>query len=320
MANQQTKKKNMKEVPIGRTKNPILTAIVIIAGLFILSLMFASILGLALIISGEGVDDTGNVAVIKISGTITSGGANNFGLETSATKIIAQIQDANEDPLVEALLIEINSPGGQPVASAEIMQAVKDSIKPSVAWIRESGASGAYWIASGADHVIAHPLSTTASIGVYGSYLEFSGFLEDKNITYQRLVSGERKDTGSMLRSLSYTEEQIMQAKLDLMHDYFIASVAENRNLSEDYVREYADGFFMLGQEAYEAKLIDELGSKEEVEAYLESINVSTIDYKYYHEKESFADLMFGMSKEHGFALGQGIVNEVGNERLSIRT
>lgn len=314
------KNSRKQEISLQRSKNPLLTAIIIITGLFFLSIIFASTIGLALLFSGSGIDETGNVAVIKVKGTISTGNTESFGMDASSTQILSHIKKANEDPEIEAIIIEIDSPGGSPVASEEIMRAVKESEKPSVAWIRESGTSGAYWIASGANHIIAHPLSITASIGVYGSYLEFSSLLEEKNVTYQRLVSGERKDTGSRLRALSYSEEQVLQAKIDFMHEYFIASVAENRNLSEDYVREYADGMFMLGQEAYDAKLIDELGSQQEVQAYLKSINMSEIDYKYYYEKESFSELFFGMSSEHGFAIGKGLASELGTEELNIKT
>lgn len=315
------KKINEREIHIQRSKNPLLTTISIIAGLFILSLLFAGVLSIALLFNGSGIDDTGNIAIIQVKGAISTGNTGTFGAEASSTKILAQIKDANEDPLIEALVIEIDSPGGSPVASAEIARAIKESNKPTIAWIREQGASGAYWIASSADYSIAHPLSITGSIGVYGSYLDFSEFLEEKNVTYQRLVSGERKDTGSPLRTLSYSEEQVMQAKLDLMHDYFIASVAENRNLTEAYVIEYADGMFLLGQEAVEAKLIDALGSEQEVETYItETFNISTIDYKYYYEQESLKDIFFGMSSEHGFALGQGLASRLEQNNVNIRT
>ncbi len=314
-------KRTEQEIQVQRTRNPLLTILSIIIGLFLLSLLFAGILSIAVLFSGSSIDDTGNVAVIQVKGPISIDGTETFGTGTSSTNIVKQIQEANEDPLVQAIVIEINSPGGSPVASAEIVRAVRESTKPSVAWIREEGASGAYWIASSAEYSIAHPLSITGSIGVYGSYLDFSKFLEDKNITYQRLVSGDHKDTGSPLRALSYSEEQLMQAKLDAMHNYFIASVAENRNLSEAYVREYADGMFLLGEEAVAAKLIDEVGSEPEVRKYLENtLNISTVDYKYYYKKESLRDIFFGMSSEHGFAVGEGIVSQLEQDNQNIRT
>ena len=84
--------------------------------------------------------------------------------------------EENKD--IKAIVLEINSPGGSAVASDEIASAVKKSNKPTVAVIREAGASGGYWIASSTDHIIANRMSITGSIGVISSYLEFSGLIE----------------------------------------------------------------------------------------------------------------------------------------------
>lgn len=305
-----------QEIEPPKTRNVIVTSILIIGGLFILSLFLTTIIGIALLI-GEPTEE-GNVAIIEIKGMITGDG-NGFNEGASATTIISLLEKANNNPLVEAIVLDINSPGGSPVASAEIANAIKESNKPTIAWIRDSGTSGAYWIASATNHSIAHELSITGSIGVYGSYLEFSNFLTEHNITYQRMVSGKYKDLGSPLKNMNEYEEYLLQEKLDLMHDYFIKAVAENRNMSYDEITPYADGMFLLGVEAKEAGLIDELGGKEEITAYLAAQNI-TADYYYLKRNPTFANILTSFVSEHGFSVGEGFATELQQESFNVRT
>ena len=165
---------------------------------------------------------------------------------------------------IKAILFEINSPGGTAVASEEIVNAVKKSKKYKVAWIRDQGASGAYWIASAADKIVASPLSITGSIGVLGSYLEFSGLLTRYNITYERMVGGKYKDLGTPYRELTDEERILFQRSIDELHDYFMQDVAKNRDIPENKIREIATGMFYTGKQAKELNLVDVLGGKEE--------------------------------------------------------
>ena len=145
----------------------------------------------------------GNVAKIPIEGPITGNGGNSFGdVAVSSSDVVEFIESADEDAQIKAILLEINSPGGSAVASDEIAAAIKKTEKPVVAVIREAGASGGYWIASAADHIIANRMSITGSIGVISSYLEFSGLMGKYGVGYQRLVSGGRKSIGGSLRKL----------------------------------------------------------------------------------------------------------------------
>ena len=130
--------------------------------------------------------------------------------------------------------------------------------------MRENAASGAYWIASSTDHIVADPATTTGSIGVTGSYLQFSGLLDDYNITYERFVSGEYKDTGTPFKEVSDKERDLLQRKINLLNDMFIDHIATSRNLSTIYVRDNADGQIFLGVEALNKRLVDSLGGKEE--------------------------------------------------------
>ncbi len=236
------------------------------------------------------------VAVIPITGIITSGSEGGFGSTTaSSTDIVRYIEDANEDDDIKMIVFEINSPGGSAVASDEIVQAVGLVDKPTLAWIRESGASGAYWVASKADYIIANRMSITGSVGVLASYLEFGGFLKDHNITYRRITGGEYKDIGSPLSELTPTQKLLLQKKIDLIHSFFLKDVQENRNLTDDQLSQIESGIFFIGAEAYELGLVDELGGRNEVKEYVERMVGEDPVYKRYEKPRSFISDLLGV-------------------------
>lgn len=240
-----------------------------------------------------------NVAVIPIEGVImASGESNAFAGIVSSDTLMSDIADAQSDRNIKAVMFMINSPGGSAVASDEIARAILDIEKPSVAVIREAGASGAYWAASSTDHIIANRMSVTGSIGVISSYLSFGEFLDDWNVTYNRLVSGNRKDVGSPFRELDISEEEYLQQKLDRIHNIFIREVAHNRNMSYELLAPYADGSFYLGIEAIEIGLIDELGGESEAIGWLEErIGEEVVLVEYSHEP-SFFDILSSLEGE----------------------
>src|SRR3989338_6818866 len=106
------------------------------------------------------------------------GSSSFFESATASSETIKFIEKADKNPSIKAIILEINSPGGSAVASEEIANAVKKTNKTTVAWIREIGTSGAYWIASSSDHIVASRMSVTGSIGVIASYLEFEGLVD----------------------------------------------------------------------------------------------------------------------------------------------
>ncbi|MBT5924903.1 S49 family peptidase, partial [Candidatus Woesearchaeota archaeon] len=154
-------------------------------------------------------DKMGNVAIIPIEGIITANGASYLGGNTiSSQDIVSFIEDADAKSQIKIIVLEINSPGGSPVASDEIAVAIKRTEKPVIALIREVGASGGYWIASATDHIIANRMSITGSIGVISSYLEFSGLMEEYGVGYEQLTAGQFKDMGTPFKKLQDEERK----------------------------------------------------------------------------------------------------------------
>ena len=216
----------------------------------------------------NSIDFSDKIVFIPIKGTIYSGNGNGLFNEdrTLSSDIINYLEKAENDNTIKAVILEINSPGGTVIGSKEIADKVKSLDKPVVSWIREVGASGAYWVASASDAIVADPLSITGSIGVVSSYLEFDKLFEKYGVTYERLVSGQFKDAGSPYKELTDEERNLLQGKIDLIHDTFVKDVSENRGKN---LGKYATGEFFLGSEAYKLGLIDYLGGKEK------AINVS---------------------------------------------
>ena len=136
--------------------------------------------------------------------------------------------------------------------------------------------------------------------------------MEEYGVGYQRLVAGDNKDIGTPFRTLANSEEELLQGKLDLIHDYFIDAVAQNRGLERMAVDKAATGEFYLGVEALDLGLIDELGDLDNAKAYLlENESIEVIGIVEYGSSESILDILFGLSLAHGSAMGETMGSKI---------
>ena len=282
-------------------------AILILALLLILG--FAASAIISFFAGDDALSLGGNVALISIDGVISGSkdGSSIFEKGTSSLDAVELIEKADKNPAIKAIILEINSPGGSAVASEEIANAVKKINKTTVAWIREVGASGGYWVASSTNHIVADRMSITGSIGVIASYLEFPGLLENYNVTYRRLVSGKYKDIGSPYKEMTFEEKAVFQQVIDELRDYFVSEVAKNRKMSRKDVDKAANGLFYSGLQAKELGLVDELGSKDEVIKYIEqkeNIKAEIVEYK---KSKSILDVFSAEMSSQSFSVGKGI-------------
>ncbi|MBS3112261.1 signal peptide peptidase SppA [Candidatus Woesearchaeota archaeon] len=246
------------------------------------------------------------IAIVHLDGPISITTPTTSFLKSSngIEKILKDLNQIKKDSTIKGVIIQINSPGGTVVASQEIANAVKNIGKPSIALIREVGASGGYWVASAADEIVASEVSITGSIGVISSYLEFSDLFEKYGVSYERLVAGERKDLGVPYRKLSVNEKVVLQNKINLIHEYFIKEVAKNRKMDLEKVKNYANGEFYLGSEALKIGLIDKIGDREiALNLMKEKIGADKIQIVEY-KKESGILNLFGSG---AYAIGKGI-------------
>jgi protease IV len=277
------------------------TILVIILLIYLISLTLSKTIDL---------DPSDKIAVIPITGVIVpqDTSISFYQKGADAGTIITFLDRAMKSDKVKGIILEINSPGGTVVASKNIAEKVQQSEKPVVAVIKDVGASGAYWVASAADIIVADPLSITGSIGVTASYLEFSKLFDEYGITYQPVKAGEYKDIGSPFKELSGKEQALVQKKLDTIHEVFIKEVANNRELPEATVRKLANGIYYLGQEAYDHKLVDYLGNKElAINLTKEQANIEKAKLVTYKEEKSIFDVLSSLSIASFYSLGRGI-------------
>ncbi len=278
------------------------------------------VIGISIVQLSKNVERVANdeIAVIQIRGVISFGDAGILfqGKTANAQAILDNIEKAKAKN-VKAVVFEINSPGGTVVASKEVAESIRRLNKPKVAFIREVGASGAYWIAASADKIVADDLSITGSIGVISSYLEFYNFLKEHGVEYNRLVAGKYKDIGSPLKELTEEERKLLQKKLDIVQEYFVDYIKERRNLSNEEVNKIETGEFFLGKEARELHLIDYSGNKEfAIQLAKDLANVKEAKVTELKEKRSLLDLFSGYSSEVFYYMGRGIGAELANKNL----
>ncbi len=209
-------------------------------------------------------DGSCNVAVLPIEGAIMPfSGYDDFSLMTTPTTVRDFIDRSENDPFIKGLLLEINSPGGTPVASEQISQMIKNSSLPSISLIGDIGASGGYLVAAGADKIIASAMSDVGSIGVTMSYTENSKKNEEECVTFVELSSGKFKDSGNPEKPLTEEERNLFKGDLDIIHKEFVRQVAELRGKSVEEIQALADGSAMPGIKALEKGLIDMIGNRQ---------------------------------------------------------
>jgi len=188
-----------------------------------------------------------------------------YGDAIGSEDVVSAIWGANQDDSIKAIMMEVDSTGGYPVAGEEIANALKQSTKPTVVVIRQSGLSAAYWASTGAKQIFASKNSDVGSIGVTASYLE--ELSKDKK--YIQLSSGKFKDAGSPEKPITNEEKELIMRDIKITHENFIEAVVANRNIPIEQVRAIADGSSVLGEKARELKLIDQIGGWIEAEKYI---------------------------------------------------
>lgn len=312
------KKEEVKEaggrfVRVVKTIGAIVGAVASVIFFLVFILFFAGFF-----VGGGDSIPSGNIAVVPVNGVITTTSEPYaFGTQVvSADHLKKIIQKIDERQDIKAAIFEINSPGGSPVASEEIANAIKNMKKPSVAVLRDVAASGGYWVASSAGRIFTNRMTITGSIGVTASTLEFSGFIERYNISYRRLVSGKFKDAGSVFRELTQEEREKFETLLRDIHSYFIEAVAENRNLSYEKVKELADGFIILGSEAVRKGLADEIGGREEAKKYLEQKLNITAELAEVKERRGLLDFFAESISKNFFYAGKGVGEALIEKRM----
>jgi len=210
-------------------------------------------------------------------------------------RVKEELEKAEEDNAVKAVVLRINSHGGTVTASDiihhEVEQFKERTGKVIIAEMLDVAASGGYYIAAAADTIIAHPTTVTGSIGVAAFKFNARGLMEKVGVEDETILSGDKKDIGSPMRALTPEEREILQSIIDDLYERFLDVVAEGRKeIGREKLREIADGRVYSARQALDLKLIDEIGYLDDAieaaksEAGLEKARVVTYgrpsDYK----------------------------------------
>ena len=220
-------------------------------------IILAIVLLLVLILPfGNLVEQQDQIAVITINGVVTYDSSNSTKIFTSASQIENALNEANNDPNIKAIVLDINSGGGSEVASTEIAEDIKKSSKPVIAYIGDKGLDESYLIASSADSIVASPSSSVGGIGL--SYIDSTKYSRENltgvyNEGYLKLNKSDKNDLDNLING---------QKMIDQDYTQFIKKIAENKGMNPNDLSKLAFGKKYNGNEAKSLGLIDEVGNK----------------------------------------------------------
>jgi protease-4 len=259
-----------------------------------------------------------DVATVAVEGPISRDGDGGRvplrGRGTSADDVVEAISRADEDGNAEALVVELNTPGGAVVPSEDIRLAAERFDGPTVAYATDTCASGGYWIASGCDEFFAREGSVIGSIGVVGSRPNASGLLDRLGVSYEQFTAGEYKDAGVPLKEVTEDERAYLQGIVDDYYDQFVDRVAAGRETDPETIRDTEARVF-LGTDAAERGLVDAIGTKEDVEAALaERLGRESVTAEEFEPRRGVAQRLRGGVFSAAFAFGVGVASALGVE------
>ena len=205
---------------------------------------------------------TDKIVVITMRGLISSSLPGSV-TDSMVDDMRAALQQARDDDRVKAIVLEIDSPGGEVTASDAIYSAVikARARKPVVVYMDSLAASGGYYVSCGGKFLMANETTITGSIGVIIQTLNYEQLLNKVGLASVVFKSGKFKDMLNGARPITPEERELVQSFIMKTYDKFLGIVAKERNLPANLLRNtIADGRILSGRDAFENKLIDGLG------------------------------------------------------------
>lgn len=224
----------------------ILTGLIVISG-FIIAVYFLT------------ESDTHGVTVIRMEGTMHTGEVSNG--ESIGSEVVGkELRDAADDPMVEAIVLRVDSPGGTPAAAQEIIGDLEyaKARKPVVVSMGDIATSAAYYVSAHADRIYANPDTFTAGVGVIWEFSDISGWMRNEGYNISVVKSGSKKDMGSTSRPMTEDEEAYARKIVDDSFETFIADVTSQRVIARSDID---DGRVIRGADAVRLNIVDELGN-----------------------------------------------------------
>ncbi|MDD7459192.1 MAG: signal peptide peptidase SppA [Spirochaetales bacterium] len=264
------------------------------------------------------------IARIEIKGVITEAG------DTYSQKWIEDtLKELKEDKNNKGIILTINSPGGGIYEADETYLAIldykKETKRPVYAYCKSLTASGGYYIACSSDYIMANRNSLVGSIGVIcGQFVDLTALMEKYGIKMKTIHSGRNKIMGSVSEPLTAEQEAIMQQICDEGYDQFVGIVSDGRGLTKEEVIELADGRIYTARQCMENRLIDSIGSMEDLEDAMKRkefdfADIEVIDYSY-TKPESIYNMFMGAARNLSrSSIGGAILPKAVEDKLNSR-
>lgn len=249
----------------------------------------------------ETTDASDKIAVIYTSGMILpnlpdSPFGNNQGITPASVK--KQLDKALDDSDTKAIVIHINSPGGSATSSDLIWHSIKEASEkmPVIASMGSVAASGGYYMAMGADSVLAAENTITGSIGVFNLLFNVEELMsENIGIEYETIKTHEYADLFDLTRPFTNAERNVIQQNVESAYETFLNRVAEGRGMTRDEVHEHAQGRVFTGIDAHEVGLVDILGDLDDaIMVAAEKAGIEDYQVETYPKKEDLFASLFG--------------------------
>ncbi|WP_375332591.1 MULTISPECIES: signal peptide peptidase SppA [unclassified Candidatus Tisiphia] len=198
------------------------------------------------------------------------------------TKRDKRLEKIIDDDKINALIVNVNSPGGTVVGSEKIYNILRkiSAKKPVVIVMGTLAASGGYLISLGGDYIISHNGTITGSIGVILQTLEVTDLAKTLGITFNNFKSGELKAAPNPTEKVTEAVRQAIMSNVQDTYDYFIELVALRRGLAIEEVKKIADGRIYSGRQALKLKLVDAVGSEDDAIKWLQEVKKIDKDLK----------------------------------------
>jgi len=199
------------------------------------------------------------VSVVRMDGVLVTGEESGDGYAASE-QVGRELREAADDPMVEAIVIRVNSPGGTPAAAQEIIRDLEyaKTKKPVVVSMGDMATSAANYVSAHASRIYADPDTFTAGVGVVWSFPDISQWMEREGYNISVVKSGTRKDMGSTSRPITTEERTYAQEIVDASFEEFISDVLSQRQINRSAIE---DGRVIRGADAVKINVVDEIGN-----------------------------------------------------------
>ena len=273
-----------------------------------------------------GLDRGQKIALIYAVGVIATGASSAEGTDVIGSEtLVEQLRKVRADSSIKAIVLRIDSPGGSALASDIIWREIMltRDVKPIVASMSDVAASGGYYIAMPAHHIVAEPATLTGSIGVVAVKFVLDGTFDKLGLNIEEVKSGRYAGMYSTLRPFTPDERQKMLDHMQATYEAFVEKAAAGRKMTPEQVDAVGQGRVWTGKQARDLGLVDELGGLNRALAAAKTragiAENAEVELVVYPQRRSFYELVqpFGMRADNLMQMLLGVKEAKAIQTLS---